>query len=149
MNTELSGGNEQNLNSIVEETKGLLGAARSAIIYAARNLYFIKQNLPAGTKFGEFVEEHLGIDETSASKWVGNYTYYVEQGGLDIEKVAGIDQDKLSLAKKLTGTVEEKLAKADTLRRSDLRREKQDDDPHAFEAREICKVCGSTRENHS
>lgn len=131
------------VEELVENVRGYLGSARQAIVYAARDLYFLREQLPPDTKFGEYVEENLGISGSTASKWIGNYESFVVNGGASIESLAGLDQDKLLLAKSLSGTVEEKLAKVRTLSRAELRAEKVDDGHvHSGETVEIHKCCG-------
>jgi hypothetical protein len=69
---------------------------------------------------------------------------YVLDGGISHAKLEGIDQEKLYLARDLAGDVEEKLAKAATLTRRELKESKQDEDGHNHEPVEItlCKICG-------
>lgn len=131
------------VEELVENVRRNLGSARESIAYAARDLYFIREQLPEGTKFGQYVEENIGISGSTASKWVGNYEAWVIQGGVDIEAIAGIDQDKLLLAKSLSGSIEERLSKAKVLNRAELRAEKVDDGHvHSGETVEIHKCCG-------
>lgn len=126
-----------------------MNAVRGSLIRVAQNLYEIKQQLPPGKNFGQFVEEEFGMSQSAASKLLSVHRVYILEGGASPETLEQVDAEKLYMSASLEGTVEEKIAKARTLTRSELRQERQEDEPHAFEAKEICKTCGGIRENHA
>lgn len=137
-----------NTGELIEQTKNLLQAVRGSLIRVAQNLYAIKEQLPPEQNWGQYVEEEFGISQGFASKLLTVNRVYILEGGVSPEKLEGIDYERLYLAKDAGGTVDEMLAKAETLSRAELRAERQEAAPHPFNPKEICKDCGATRENH-
>lgn len=128
--------------SLIEQTRSLLNAVRGSSIKIGENLYIIKQNMAPGTDWGDLLRDEFDISEGFASKLISIHKVLVIEGGISQAKLENIDGEKLYLALKLDGTAEEKIAKAQTLTRRELREERTDDDGHTHEAVEICKHCG-------
>jgi len=130
--------------NLLEQTRASFANVRSSIVEAMQHLWKVKETeawKESYESFGEYVEQDLGISQGFASK-LGtiNKTYLVE-GGLSPEKLEGIDHDKLYAAARLSGSVEEKLAKALTLSRRDLKDELNDEEPQPHEHVPACAVC--------
>ena len=102
------------------------------------------QELP----FGKYCEEEFDLSQGFVSKLVGEYDHYIIQGGLPLSRIEGIDHEKLYLAAKTEGTVEEQLARAQTLSRSELKIEKGEKDKHAADYGTFCKNCWLPPETH-
>lgn len=133
---------------LIDQTKKLLTAVRGSLIRVAQNLYRIKEEKAYGEKFGAFCESELGISEGFASKLLSVHKTYILEGGLPPERLEGLDYEKAYLASKLEGTVEERLAKAETLTRAELREENVDDGHvHSGELVQIHKCCGMRAES--
>lgn len=139
---------ELNTSALITQTRELLHAVRGSLIRVAQNLYEIRKEV-SGENWGAFVEGQFGMSQSFASKLLTVNRVYILEGGANPEQLESIDYEKLYLAKDAGGTIEEKISKAATLSRSDLRAERQDAEPHTFESKEICKVCGASRENHT
>jgi len=128
---------------LIEQTRLLLQAVRGSSIKIGENLYKIKQEMTVGTNWGDLIRDEFDISESFASKLMSIYKGFVIDGGLSREKLEGIDGEKLYLALKLEGTPEEKIAKAATLTRREIREERVDDGHvHSGETIEIHKCCG-------
>ncbi len=137
---------------LIEETINIFRGLRVNTLVAMQKLYQLHESGEWKDKegnWGSFVEEHLQISQSFASKLLTTYKHYVIEGGMEENQLSGVDHEKLYLAAKIEGTPEEKVAKAKTLSRAELRQEYQEDKPHAFEAKTICKVCGGSLENHA
>lgn len=128
---------------LIEQTKQLLHAVRGSSIKIGENLYVIKQSLEPGANWGDMLRDEFDISEGFASKLMRIHKAFVLEGGISQAKLEGIDGEKLYLALKLEGTAEERVAKAQTLTRRDLREEAVDDGHvHSGETIEIHKCCG-------
>lgn len=129
--------------SLIEQTRSLLNAVRGSSIKIGENLYTLKQSLEAGTDWGNLLRDSFDLSESQASKLITVYKLYVLEGGISPAKLEGIDTERLYLAKSLEGSVEEKLAKATTLTRRELREERVDDGHvHSGELVTIHRCCG-------
>lgn len=129
--------------SLIEQTRQLLNAIRGSSIHIGRNLYEIRQELAPGTDWGDTLRDEFDLSESQASKLITVYKLYVLEGGISPAKLEGIDTERLYLAKSLEGSVEDKLAKATTLTRRELREERVDDGHvHSGETIEIHRCCG-------
>ncbi len=128
---------------LIRETKDLLNAVRGSSIKIGENLYTIKQNLEQGTDWGDLIRDEFDISESFASKLMSIYKGFVIDGGVSREQLEGIDGEKLYLALKLEGTAEERISKAATLTRREIREEAVDDGHiHSGETVIIHKCCG-------
>jgi hypothetical protein len=132
---------ELTTQGLIEQTKNLLHAVRGSSIKIGENLYLLKQGVEVGTNWGDMIRDEFDISESFASKLMSIHKAFVLDGGISQEKLEGIDGEKLYLAMKLEGTAEEKLAKASTLTRRDLKEERNDEKPHEHEPITLCKIC--------
>ncbi len=137
---------------LILKTRDAFGKVRSSVLEAMQYLWQVKETeawKEGYESFGDYVEQDLGISQGFASK-LGtiNKTFLIE-GGLSQEKLAGIDYEKLYAAAKLGGTVEEKLAKAATLSRSELRQESSEETPHEGDFHLVCTKCWVSKQNHA
>lgn len=132
---------ELTTQDLISQTKELLNAVRGSSIKIGENLYNLKQNLPKEADWGDFIRDEFDIGESFASKLMTIHRVFVIEGGVSQEKLEGIDGEKLYLSAKLEGTPEEKVAKARTLTRRELKEEKNDEVPHEHQPISICKVC--------
>lgn len=129
--------------SLIEQTKQLLNAVRGSSIKIGQNLYELKQGLDPETDWGDFIRDEFDISEGFASKLMTIHRVLVLEGGLSQEKLEGIDGEKLYLATKLEGTPEERIAKAKTLTRRELKEDRVDGGHvHGSETVQIYKCCG-------
>lgn len=127
-------------NGLVYQTRELLHAVRGSLIRVAQNLYQIKSS-GQFENWGDFCQNELDISESFASKLLTVNRVFLLEAGISPEKLEGIDYEKLYAASKLEGTPEEKLAKAQTLTRRELKEEKNEEDIHDHEPITICKRC--------
>lgn len=134
---------ELTTQDLISSTRELLNAVRGSSIKIGENLYNIKQTLESGTDWGDFLRDQFDIGESFASKLMSIHRVLVVEGGISPAKLEGIDGEKLYLSLKLAGSAEEKVAKAQTLTRRDLREERVDDGHvHSGETVVIHKCCG-------
>lgn len=129
---------ENVIETKVRETKDLLKFVRQNLVGVAANLCFLREN---DTRPWAEVLEDLDLSQGFASKLVLSYTHYVIEGGLEPERLAGVDVEKLYLSAKTGGNVEEQLARAQTLTRGELKLERDENHDHEHEWIEICKHC--------
>ena len=140
------------MNELLEETKEAFGAIKGSVVVAMQKLYEVFTSeawREVSDSWGDYVESELGVSQGFASKLLTVNKTYLLEGAVSPEKLAGIDYEKLYMARNLEGPIELRIEKARTLKRSDLRKERQDDEPHPFEELIICKVCHGSKENHS
>lgn len=132
-----------NPDSLIEQTRQLLNAVRGSSIKIGENLYTIKQSLAADVNWGDLLRDEFDISESFASKLISIHKVLVVEGGLSPSKLEGIDQEKLYLVLKTEGTAEDKVAKASTLTRREIRESRVDDGHvHSGEFVTIHKCCG-------
>jgi len=126
---------------LIQQTKDLLNAVRGSSIKIGENLHNLKTQLPEDTNWADFIREQFDISESFASKLMTVFKAFVLEGGVSQERLEGIDSEKLYLAAKLEGTPDEKIAKASTLTRRELKEERNDEEPHEHIPVSICKTC--------
>lgn len=142
--------NELQTTEILTNAKQCFDTARLKLMQGAEYLYLIsKGNLYEGaySSFGEFVEQGCQISQGMASKLIKVYEYYVVNGGLERTKLNEIDSEKLYLALNLPGTPEEKMVRAETWTRQEIKAELASKDgvdcthdcPHVT----ICSSCNA------
>lgn len=146
--------NDLQRTGLVEETQALLGGTRKVLIKVAENLYQIKNSGEwegYAASWGEFSEGTLGISQSMASKLISNYEKWVVEAGIPAHNLENVDYECLYLAAPLLKETNalEALAQAKTLSRAELRQNRQEKEPHSFEAKEICRVCGGAKETHA
>lgn len=133
---------------LIIQTKNLLTAVRGSLIRVAMNLYRIKSEKAYGDSFGAFCEGELGISESFASKLLTVNKVYLVEGGAVPEDLENIDYERLYLAAKLDAPVEEKIAMARTLTRSEIKTSKAEKDAHKGDFGSYCRLCWLSEETH-
>lgn len=129
---------------LLREVKIAFDSYRGSTLVAMQKLWEVKESgvwQELSPTWSEFVESELGISQGFASKLLSVHKTYVLDGGYSQEKLAGIDYERLYLARGLEGTVEEKVEKARLLTRRELKEERNDEVPHEHIPIEICKTC--------
>lgn len=130
--------------TILEETKKAFANYRAGTIEAAACLFDVRAGNAwetVASSWGEYVEQELQISQSFASKLLSAYTHFCIEGNIPRAEIADIDHERLYLARKLGGSVEEQIAKARTLSRHELKLELNDDKPHDHDWIEFCSVC--------
>jgi len=89
--------------------------------------------------FPQFCEDELGIGQSQTSKLLTIADYYLDK--YSPEEIGPTDYEALYMATRLPGSVEENLAKAKTLKRSELRAERQETAPCEHDFEFFCKHC--------
>ena len=114
------------IDDVVQETKTLWNTGKKVMVQVAYNLSKIREsNVWAEFKtFPQYCEEELGIGQSQTSKLLTIADYYLEK--FTPEQIGPTDYEALYLSAKLPGSVEENLAKAQTLKRSELRLERDE-----------------------
>lgn len=133
-----------NIQILLQEAKTAFADIRGSIVIAMQKLHEVHESKAweeQYSSFSEFVEEGLQISQGFASKLLSVHKHYLVEGGYSPENIAGIDYEKLYLAQKSGGKIDEQLAKAKTLSRSELRQERAETNDHEHEYIEICKHC--------
>lgn len=138
MNTEINP-----IDELIEQTRALLNAVRGSSVRIGQNLYELKADLPKDQNWGEFLRDQFDIGESFASKLMKIHKVFVLDGGLSTEDIEGIDGEKLYLSAGLEGSALERVSKARTLTRRELKDCRVDDGHvHSGETVEIHKCCG-------
>ena len=133
------------------DTRDSFRDVKSSIVRAMRNLYEVHERgswATVATSWSEYVESDLGISQGFASKLLSVNRHYLVEGGFYPENIEGIDYEKLYLAAKSGGTVEEQIAKARTLTRAELKQTNAEEKPHEPSFGEYCSVCWLSKANH-
>lgn len=130
--------------NLLEQTKQAFQNVRGSFVEAMIKLYQVKESgqwQSVASSWSEYVESELQISQSVASKLLAVHRHYLIEGGVSHAKLASVDVEKLYMASRLEGSVDEQLAKAQTLPRRDLRLELNDeeDEPHTHEP--ICRIC--------
>lgn len=128
----------------LERTKKLFENVRASIVQAMQALYTVRESgewQQVADSWNEYLERELNIAPGYASRLLSNNQTYLIEGGISPEKLEGIDHEKLYMARKLPGSLEERIEKARSLSRRELREEKNDEEQHEHLPISICKVC--------
>ena len=138
---------------LLQETKEAFANVRGSVVVAMQRLYKVHEsNAWEGvcSSWSEYVESELGISQSFASKLLSVNKHYLIDGGLSPENIAGIDYEKLNMARTLPGSVEEQTSMARTLSRKELKETRNDaeETPHTPDFVEYCKTCGLSRATH-
>jgi len=131
-------------NSILTECISLFRTARASLLEAAAALYTVRQEEAWKGKyetFTEFVEDGCGIDRGQGSRILKVYEHYCINSSVEPAQLASINPEKLYQALSLPGSVESQISKAQTLTKSELRSERNEQEPHEFQAITVCKTC--------
>lgn len=150
MNTEVS---IPNGLSDIDKLIYLVRVSDKADQLTREGLYKVFSEKSWEGRFGswdEFVTSPDGLNKSAgwASKHLKIYTIYTLEGGVSQDKLLGIPTESLYLARDLDGSIEEKVEKARTLTRQELKISHGEDKPHEAEYIEVCKHCWLTRETH-
>lgn len=139
-------------DNLLKLTKAAFIKARKSMVEAMQFLYAVHEEgawKEVAETWGDYLTQELDVQQSQASLLLGINRHFLVEGGMEPADIEGIDIQKLHAARSLPGTVEEQVAKAATLSRAELRAERQDAEPHPFDPKEICKICGATKENHT
>lgn len=114
---------------LVAETRSLWNTGRKVMVQVAGNLIKIRESdVWSGHKtFPQYAENELGISQSQTSKLLTIADYFLKE--YTPEQIGATDYECLYAAARLPGSVQENLAKAQTLKRSELRAEKQEVNP--------------------
>lgn len=133
-------------DNLLKLTKAAFTSARKSMVEAMQYLHAVYEEeawKEVSPTWGEYLESELGVSQSQASKLLSVNRYYLLEGELNPDEIAGVDYEKLNAARSLPGTVEENLAKAKTLSRRELKDEGVDGGHvHSGETVEIHKCCG-------
>lgn len=151
-NLSTTASQKDNATDLLLDTKDSFRDVREKIVHAMQNLFKVHESKiweSVASSWGEYVESELGISQGFASKLLSVNRHYLIEAGLYPEKLEGIDYEKLYLAAKTEGSVEEQLARAKTLTRAELKQEKNEKDPHTPNFVELCTECYVSKANHN
>lgn len=142
MNTDLT------TQDLIAHTRELWNTGKKVMIQVAWNLAQIqKSDAWKGFKtFPQFCEDELGIGQSQTSKLLTIADYYLDK--YSPEEIGPTDYEALYMATRLPGSVEENLAKAKTLKRSELRTAKQEAEPCTHDIKPTCVKCWSVDPKH-
>lgn len=138
--------NELTTQSVVEETKGLLGAVRQSLVKVAANLHFLREKGEFEGKFGAYAEETFGLSQSMTSKLLTIYSAWVVRAGVPQEAIENTDYEKLyGYVPLLEGKdPQTALAEVNAWSRNDIKDEKQEKVPCAHpEVKPCCTTCWS------
>lgn len=132
--------------NLIDETLKIFRTVRASMVMAMQKLYEVHSTdawKGRYSSFGEFVEDGCGVSQGTASKLLKVYKHYVLEGGVSQRNLEGVDSEKLYLAISLKGTPEEKLEKARALSRTELKLERNDEEPCLHE--NLITICSNCR----
>lgn len=132
---------EISVPGLIEETRALWNQGKKVMIQIAWNLNQIQKSdaWQEYETFPKFCEAELDIRQSTTSKLLTIASYYLKE--LSPEQIGAVDYELLYASTMLPGTVEENLAKAQTLTRRELREELNESEPHEHLPITICKHC--------
>lgn len=127
--------------ALIQETRDLWNQGRKVMIQVAFNLSKIRESDAWGDfkTFPQFCENELGISQSQTSKLLTVAEYFLRE--YTPEQIGPCDYEALYMAAKLPGTVEENLAKAKTLKRSELRAVREEIAPCEHSFKRFCEYC--------
>lgn len=141
--------------NLLQEAKEAFANVRGSTVVAMKKLWEVKESeawKAVAENWSNYVQSELDISEGFASKLIKGYRVFVIESGIDEKYLEGVDSERLYLAAPLIAqgvNPIEALSRAKTLTRAELKQERQEAEPHAFELLETCKVCHASRANHS
>ena len=126
---------------LITHTRELWNTGKKVMIQVAWNLAQIQKSdaWKNFKTFPQFCEDELGIGQSQTSKLLTIADYYLEK--YSPEEIGAADYESLYMASRLPGSVEENLAKAQTLKRSELRAERQETAPCEHSFKKFCEHC--------
>lgn len=135
------------LEELLQRARVVSANAKKNMLELAYLLYTIRENdlfLRHHTSFSAYLEDDVKISEGFATKLISVYATFLENNTVDRKRIEGVDIEKLYLARRLEGSVEERLVKAETLTRSELKQElaiKDDKECQHLQTVTICSTC--------
>jgi predicted nucleotidyltransferase len=134
------------MNSLLTQTKQAFADVKSSVVVAMQKLYEVQQSevyLEVADSWNEYVQSELGISQGFASKLLTVNRHYLIEGGMAPEDIAGVDYEKLYLARDLEVPMLEKLESARHLTRRELREASSEQvHEHSGETTLIHRCCG-------
>jgi hypothetical protein len=133
-------------NTILVRAAKCFVSARQGLIEGASLLHEIStKGLWKGEygSFGEYLERECQISQSFAAKLIKVYDTYAIQGQVSPEKLKEIDSEKLYLAIGLPGSAGDRLARAETLSRSELKAELASDENGDCQHESIINICAA------
>lgn len=128
--------------NLITEIKELWATGKKVMVEVAGRLAKLREDTDAWAEyktFPQFVEAEIGIRQSQTSKLLTIADYFLRE--YSPEQIGPTDYECLYLAAKLPGSVEENLARAKTLNRSELRSEREEKEPCLHEYASFCKHC--------
>ena len=104
--------------NILEECAEKFAGARKNALQGIALLWKIREEglfRETHQSFGAFAEEECGLNASQASRYLTAFEHFSIQGGFSIAQIGEVDVEKLYIAKSLSGSAEEQLAKAQSL----------------------------------
>lgn len=140
---------ELSTQTLIEETRQLWNQGKKVMIQVAWNLHHIQKSgeWQGYDTFPKFCEGEMDIRQSTTSKLLAIANYFLRE--YTPEQIGDCDYERLYQATMLPGTVDENLAKAKTLTRTELRQELNESEVHTGEFIEVCKHCYVSRANHN
>jgi hypothetical protein len=133
------------INPILTEAASCFKGARKNLMEGVSLLYQIRSESlyePLHDSFSDYLESECHVSDSWASKALTAFQYYVVESGVSHAKLEGTDLEKLYLSVKAGGSPEEKLAKAQTLTRQELKLEiREEVAPHEHNWIQFCSIC--------
>jgi hypothetical protein len=133
------------INPILQEAASCFKGARKNLMEGVSLLYKIRAESlyePRYDTFSDYLESECQVSDSWASKALTTFQYYVVESGLSHAKLEGTDLEKLYLSVKAGGSPEEKLSKAQTLTRQELKLEiREEVSPHEHNWIQFCSIC--------
>lgn len=127
--------------NVLEDCVRAFHEARGSVVKAMPLLYEVWEKELWAEKYSSLSEflDACGISRSQASRLITVYTRFK-----DVPQLETVDPEKLYLATRLSGSIEEQFATASVLSRNELREQlavkpNGDEHDHVFES--FCKVC--------
>ena len=130
--------------NLLEECAVACKTARAGLLHAASLLYVIREKelfLGQYNDFSEYVEDACQMDKSQASRLLKVYEHFCIQNSVEPAQLESVNPERLYVALSLPGSIESQITKARTLTRSELRAEKNDEEPHEHTPISICSTC--------
>jgi len=133
--------------NILETAAGCFKQAQKNLIQGAAMLYRINSEKlweSNYSSFGEYVETECGISTSMASKLLKAYSFYAIEAKIPQQELESVDYEKLYLTVALKDlTPEEKLVRAKTWSRSEIKDELAQKDGKDCDHPETIRICST------
>jgi len=133
--------------NILETAASCFKQAQKNLIQGAALLYQINSEKTWESNyssFGEFVEQECGISTSMASKLLKAYSFYAIEAKIPQQELENVDYEKLYLTTALKDmTPEEKLIRAKSWSRSEIKAELHQKDGKDCEHPETIHICAT------